>query len=295
MHSTVPVICEMVTQTKIQVRSVEKKDSSQLANMIHFETFVHRHLDWRSPLDWIGCHPYLVAEKDKRIMAAMACPPEPPGIAWVRVFVCVSNTSQSEAWDMLWPPAKQHLSEINITSLAAIPLQKWFRELLEDKGFQHIHNVIALAWDNNNNNLLEPKPIEIRDMQEDELASIQKIDEAAFGPIWRNSLDSLNLAFNQAVSATVAVDQSGLTGFQISTPSPYGAHLARLAVHPDAQNQGVGYALIRHLQSEFENPQPKRLTVNTQDDNNVSIILYKKAGFVLTNEAYPVYLHKFEK
>ncbi len=51
MHSTVPVICEMVTQTKIQVRSVEKKDSSQLANMIHFETFVHR--------NWICVPPYI--------------------------------------------------------------------------------------------------------------------------------------------------------------------------------------------------------------------------------------------
>jgi len=283
----------MVTQTKIHIRPAEKKDRSQLANMIHFETYVHRHLDWRPPLDWIGCHPYMVAEKDKRIFAAMACTPDPPGIAWIRVFVCVSLTSQSQAWDMLWPPAKQHLTETNVTSLAAIPLQKWFRELLEDKGFQHIHNVIALAWDNNNYNLPEPKLIIIRDMREDELASIQKIDEASFGPIWRNSLDSLKLAFNQAVSATVAVDQSRPIGFQITTPSPYGAHLARLAVHPDTQNQGVGYALIRHLQSQFENPQPKRLTVNTQDDNNVSIILYKKAGFVLTNEAYPVYLHDF--
>ncbi len=284
----------MITQEQTTIRPVETKDRSQLAKMIHFETFVHRHLDWRSPIDWIGHTPYFVAESDNRIIASLACPPDPPGVAWVRMFVCSQKISAADSWRNLWPQIEKHLKSEKVNSAAAIPLQKWFRILLEENGFEHIHNVIVFAWDNHKTQLPKSKPIKIREMREDELISVQKIDEAAFGSIWRHSLDSVELAFSKKVFATVAEDQEGLIGFQISTPSTYGAHLARLAVHPRDQNQGVGYALLRDLQSNFEVPASKRLSVNTQDHNKNSIELYKKAGFIQTNEAYPVYQYNIE-
>jgi ribosomal protein S18 acetylase RimI-like enzyme len=101
------------------------------------------------------------------------------------------------------------------------------------------------------------------------------------------------MAYKKAILATVAEDQSGILGYQISTPSPYGAHLARLAVRPTAQHQGIGYALTRHLQDSLISSQPIRISVNTQDHNQASITLYKKAGFIQTNETYPVFLYNF--
>lgn len=284
----------MITQEQLTIRPAETKDRSQLANMIHFETFVHRHLDWRSPIDWIGHAPYYVAESDNRIIASLACPPDPPGVAWVRMFVCSQKISAEDSWEKLWPQVEEHLRSEKVNSAAAIPIQKWFRILLENNGFQPIHNVIVFAWDNHTTKLPESKPVKIRKMREDELTSVQKIDEAAFGSIWRHSLDSVELAFSKSVFAAVAGDQEGLIGFQISTPTTYGAHLARLAVHPRAQNQGVGYALLKDLQSNYEGPLPKRLSVNTQDHNKISIALYEKAGFIQTNEAYPVYQYNIE-
>ena len=284
----------MTTEPQIITRSAEEKDHSQLANLIHFETFVHRHLDWRPPLDWIGYHPYIVAIQNNQIIATLACPPDPPGVTWIRVFASSAKISPSDAWDLLWSQAETYLIKAGTTSIAAIPLQKKFRQLLEKKSFQRIHNVIVFAWDNITTNLPAAKPINIRQMREDELAVIQEIDENAFGPIWRNSLDSITLAFNKAILATVAEDQSGLLGYQISTPSPYGAHLARLAVRPNVQHQGVGYALTRHLQDTLgESQQPTRISVNTQDYNLASIALYKKAGFTQTDESYPVFLYDF--
>jgi ribosomal protein S18 acetylase RimI-like enzyme len=283
----------MTPDLRAIVRPAEQGDRNQLVNIIHFEARVHRHLDWRPPLDWIGHRPFLIALQNNQIIAALACPPDPPGIAWVRVFASGGKSSLEEMWDLLWSGAKTQLLEENTSSIAAIPLQKWFRELIQKKGFQHIHNVIVFAWDNVDKELTPPPPINIREMREDELPIIQEIDEIAFGPIWRNSLDSLNLAFIQARLATVAEDQSGLIGYQISTPTPYGAHLARLAVRPRAQGQGVGYALTRHLQNQLKSQQPIRLSVNTQDHNKASIALYKKAGFIEVNEAYPVYKYNF--
>ncbi|MGD8458224.1 MAG: GNAT family N-acetyltransferase [Anaerolineales bacterium] len=283
----------MILDSRVTVRSAEDGDRNQLSNIIHFEAHVHRHLDWRAPLDWIGFNPFVVAIQNNKIIATLACPPDPPGVAWVRVFVSGGNRSYEELWDLLWENAKPQLLNKNTNSIAAIPLQKWFRELLQDKGFEYIHNVIVFAWDNIHKDLPQPEPIKIRNIYEEELPIIQEIDEEAFGPIWRNSLDSIILAYKQARLATVAEDQSGLVGYQISTSTPYGAHLARLAVRPCAQEKGIGYALTRHLQDQLNGPKPLRISVNTQDNNNASIALYKKAGFQKINEVYPVFRYEF--
>jgi hypothetical protein len=36
------------------VRPADSTDHQQLSNLIFFEARLHRHLDWRSPLDWLG-------------------------------------------------------------------------------------------------------------------------------------------------------------------------------------------------------------------------------------------------
>ena len=49
----------MVALLQLPVRTARPDDRQALANLIHFEVYVHRHLDWRHPLDWLGCQPYL--------------------------------------------------------------------------------------------------------------------------------------------------------------------------------------------------------------------------------------------
>ena len=126
-------------------------------------------------------------------------------------------------------------------------------------------------------------------MTPEELPQVTEVDTAAFRTIWRNSMSSLNLAYKQAVVATVAEDSQGVVGYQISTYSPLGGHLARLAVHPRAQRQGIGYALIRDMLATFASRGVKRVTVNTQHDNTPSLHLYRKTGFVETGEEYPIF------
>jgi ribosomal protein S18 acetylase RimI-like enzyme len=102
-------------------------------------------------------------------------------------------------------------------------------------------------------------------------------------------MDMLEIAFQQAAVATVAEDQDGIIGYQISTASSGGGHLARLAVHPRVQSQGIGYAIVRDLLAQFYRRGALQVTVNTQLDNLASLALYHKAGFQRTGEVYPVY------
>ncbi len=103
----------------------------------------------------------------------------------------------------------------------------------------------------------------------------------------------MQLAYDQAACATVAVDELGVVGYQFSTPSPHGWHLARLAVHPRRQRQGIAYDLTRSLLGYFLERGAAQITVNTQDDNAGSLHLYEKAGFYRTGEEYPVYRYDF--
>jgi len=283
----------MITKTKLTVRHAQDSDRTALANIFHFEPFVHRHLDWRPPLDWLGNEPYLVLERKERTVAALACPPDPPGIAWIRVFACQSRFPADTAWDLLWTAARDNLKQMKVDKAAAIPLKDWFCKKIINCGFQLQHNVVVLAWENEQIKALPaPMLVKIRRMHQDDLEQVHYIDQQAFGLLWQNSLESLQLAFNQAIYATVSENEDGLTGYQISTSSPFGAHLARLAVLPEIQKKGIGYALVHDVQQQFADSRLSRLTVNTQDINQTSLALYTKAGFIKTGESYPVYLYQ---
>ena len=58
----------------LQARLASLEDQRQIANLMYFESHVHRHLDWRTPLDWLGSPYYWVVEENGRLVAVLACP-----------------------------------------------------------------------------------------------------------------------------------------------------------------------------------------------------------------------------
>ena len=131
-------------------------------------------------------------------------------------------------------------------------------------------------------------------MQENDLFEVEEVDHDAFGSFWHNSFDALLRAREQSYYASVAEDQDRVIGYQISTGSPFGAHLARLGVRKEAQGRGVGSALVHDLIQQGGALQSGRLSVNTQDDNAASLRLYQRLGFARTGEYYPVFVQSME-
>jgi ribosomal protein S18 acetylase RimI-like enzyme len=282
----------MVTQVKLYARAARLGDRQQLANLIHFETYVHRHLDWRPPLEWINAKPYLVAEIGSRIVAALACPPDPAEIAWIRLFAASAEVELENAWWSLWPVALESFSQQPGLTVAAIPLHDWFRRLLQASDFELSHRVIMLLWERGNvPPVRTPPAASVRPMNVDDLVEVARVDRAAFNPLWQNSHEALLLAFRQSAVATVAEVAGEIVGYQLSTANHMGGHLARLAIHPQVQGRGIGYQLLRDTLIQFERRGARQLTVNTQHNNFTSIALYEKAGFRRTGESYPVYVH----
>ncbi len=282
---------------QLTIRSATERDLQQLANLVHFETHIHRHLDWRAPLDWVGYEPYLIIERGEEIPAALACPPDPPGVAWIRLFAVSAEFSITTAWDELWGAACERLfSQEQPVAVAAIPLHVWFRKLLEKSTFVRTNLVVVLSW---KPALLPPVSDDsarvIRPMELADIEAVESVDRSAFGLIWQNSRQSLEIAFRQAAVATVAEYNGVITGYSISTATPIGGHLARLAVKPADQGKGTGYALLQDLLEKFQRRGAQSVTVNTQQDNLSSLALYRKAGFRRTSEEYPIYQFSAEQ
>lgn len=271
------------------VRPADPGDHQQLSNLIFFESRLHRHLDWRSPLEWLGAPFYWALEDGGQVTAALACPIEAVGIAWMRLFVFTGRWSAQTAWNLLWPAARQEIAQAGGAKVAAIAIQPWFQEVLSASGFENRQQIVMLEWRHQPQKPYQASGIHIRKMTGDDLPEVEKTDAASFDPLWQNPLETLQRAYAQALYATVAENESGIIGYQISTGGGQRAHLARLAVHPAVQGRGAGRALLSDLFKYITYAGISRLSVNTQNDNQVSLSLYQRMGFVRTGEQYPVY------
>jgi len=283
----------MVTDKKGTVyREAHEGDKQNLANLIHFGSHVHRHLDWRTPLEWIGYNPYLILKDGEDLVAALACPPDPSNVAWIRLFAGYDAHHVEPAWETLWAAALDYLKQYDgLLKIAAIPLHNWFCELLEKSEFTSPHKVVVLSWrrDQEPETTRDLNPISIRPMLLDDLPGIEQIDADAFGGVWQNSQSCLEIAFRQSAIATVTEIDGSIAGYQISTATQAGGHLARLAVGPEYQGRGIGYGLVLDMLAQFRRRGAHSVTVNTQHDNFVSLSLYQKAGFERTGEEYPLF------
>jgi ribosomal protein S18 acetylase RimI-like enzyme len=272
------------------IRSAVFSDQHSLAEMLQNNFFVHYHLDWRTPLGWIGSSPFLLIEDENGLIGALACPPEPAGVAWLRLFTIEAHASELEVWTALWETAKLELARRPGITAAAIVMLPRMIPLLEGSGFAVRQQLVMLEHECDGNELDNAVVgFSLRPMLTHDLPKVAEVDAEAFGPLWYNSLQDVSRAHSRAFLAQVAELDGQVIGFQISTRNSLGVHLARLAVRPVDQGKGVGQALVKDLFLKARQRGVSRFTVNTQSDNVQSLAIYKKLGFRESGERFPVY------
>ena len=215
---------------------------------------------------------------------------EAAGIAWVRLFVHAGSWSAENAWNALWYAARAEIAQAGGARVAVIAMQPWFQQILVASHFKNIQQIVMLEWQYQPWAGSGAQGIHVRKMLETDIPDVEKTDITSFDPLWQNSLETLHRAYAQSLIATVAENDTGIIGYQLSTGGGHRAHLARLAVNSSMQGRGVGRALLGDLFSKLVNNGIYHLSVNTQSDNAVSLSLYQKMGFIRTGEQYPVYV-----
>jgi ribosomal-protein-alanine N-acetyltransferase len=283
----------MIPYPKSTIRQATDNDVKKLDRIIRSRQRVHKHLDWRGPLNRISEPPFLIMQRENRIIGALSCPPDPPTTAWIQLFLSTGEDSTKVVWETLLNEAIIYHQGTSAKQIMAIPILPWFSHLILESGFEEVSKVIVMNLDiKNHSKKINCPEIEIRNMKKGDLKDLEVLDRESFNPIWHNTLKSLEEAFRRSYLASVALEENKIIGYQISTISSRSVHLARLAVSPDNQTRGIGSALLTNLIDQIRLNNREVLSVNTQQNNLYSRNLYKKFGFQETNEFFPVFGYK---
>ncbi len=273
----------------LSIRKAKSEDISDLAFLLNQAPYVHRHLDWRPPLDWVGEDFFWILEQDQRMQGAFACPTDPPEVAWVRLFASGPRIQPDDAWDCLFEHALNQVQIRSKITLAAISLQNWFEHLLVRHGWVHHQHIVTLSW---SGDFSVPIPLPahalIRPILPEDLPEVTQVDNLAFEPLWQLSRTALAQAYEQSAIATLMEIDGRIVAYQISTATSYSAHLARLAVLPELQGHKLGYGVVYDLLQRLERLHIRSVTVNTQHNNLASQALYQRLGFSHTGDQFPV-------
>lgn len=279
---------------KNSLRQAEPYDRSLLSRFLNSSAYTHRHLDWRDALDWLGSQPFWILEKFGEPEAVIACPPDPADTAWIRLFAVSPLTSPAWCWSILFERVLTQVTSLKpVPQLVSLALNDWYEDLLTLNGFTHHQDIVVLSYETQ-----PPPPLEeregliLRAMQPDDLEAVTRVDNLAFEPIWRLSFTDINRAFDRSSYKTVMELDGELVGYQMSALNGFSAHLSRLAVLPDLQRQRIGYRLVQNALDHYINGHRSwGVTLNTQDNNASSLSLYRKIGFRLTGEHFPVFVY----
>lgn len=279
------------------IREAVKADIPAITNFFKRNLIIHRHLDWRKPIEWVGHSPFLLLEKDDHLQALLVCPPDPKNVYWIRILASLVTIPIEECYKALFSIALEKIRNSHKDNfITSIAYQDWMQTLLSRNGWEICQQVVQLRW--NRRKAPEqpgkfPEDILIRPMYLPDLPAVALIDQACFDYLWQHSEDALRRAFNQPTYCTVAEKDGILVGYQITTLQRNRAHIARLAVLPGYQRLRIGYCLVSDVIDQYRKSWLREISVNTQADNFKSLGLYNKIGFDLTNESFPIYIYKY--
>ncbi len=249
----------------------------------------HQHSDWSDAFSLIGKQPFLLALQDKHPIACLASPPDPPGIAWLRLFSVAPGAPTDKLWKFLWDQAETQVIQAGVDRAAVLATGKWMIPFLDQSEFEQTNSVDFLVGKAGKLPALPRTSGTVRSMRSSDLSRVTEIDNAAFEAIWRYTHENLESAITHAHLATVIEIEGRVVAYLMASATAIGAHIARLAVAPDWQGQGLGKRLVHHALTYLSEHGYASPTVNTQADNHAALHLYRSLGFRKTGQTFPVF------
>lgn len=284
------------------VRQATRMDAAAVQRLLRMGIYVHVHVDWRLPGEWLGSPGFMVYDTGygddehqqsghsaaSGLVGCLAVAASPAPAAWVRV-AAVESTAGFAQTEAMFAGILETLDPA-IDEIAWFLTDYWPLQWLERLGFVAVSEVLGFQ----KSDLAAPpihrrQDMEIRPLLIEDLPALEAIEVAAFEPRWRHSAEDLYLAWRHSICFQVALEAGEPVGFQFSAGGQGSAHLSRMTVRPDRQGAGIGAALLTDAMGCYRRQNIDSVTLNTQSDNHASRRLYERFGFRPTGHSYPVW------
>jgi [ribosomal protein S18]-alanine N-acetyltransferase len=265
----------------LTITPYQRRHLQQIRDLLFHSTHVHSHLDWVDSDQWLDSSDAFtqLAWQRGRLVGILSLAAPLNNSSWIRIVGISDHVEPESVLLTLWDAVRPQLKAMGVQLVGLLGISNWITHFGPALGFQYGEEIVTLARSSRELPTPLPNPPRIRVTELRDISQLAALDQAAFSPPWQMSFHDLRQAYRIASSCTVAIDNDTILGFQISTFFFDGAHLARLAVHPQAQGRGIGGALLRDLLERYGRRGIDMMTVNTQASNYQSRRLYERFGF----------------
>jgi len=130
--------------------------------------------------------------------------------------------------------------------------------------------------------------VAVRPIRGDDLSTLLSLDSCAFEPLWRFDQGHFMELLVTSGHSTIAERSRKAVGYAITDVVGDTGFVVRVAVHPDAQGQGIGGVLLADALDHCRASGASTVRLNTQESNTASHRLYQRFGFRRTGRSVPV-------
>lgn len=276
----------------LQTLDYERRYRDDILSLMFYSRHTHAHLDWYKAGQWLdlGNNYIHLAFAEDTLVGVLGFSEDLNGSVWLRMAIIGQGYDPAIILGFLWEQSRVTLMRLGIHIAAVLVINPWLERFLPALGFHYHEDVITM---HRAPQTLPPEPhasVTLRSGYLEDLQDIVAIDHAAFNPPWQMNSTDIRLSQRQAASCNLAIFEDNIIAYEVATRHHASGHLARLAVHPSLQGQGVGQVLLHHLLSRFMKRGVKGMTVNTQMSNMPSRRLYERYGFIRNGFDIPVWM-----
>jgi len=259
-----------------EIRPARNDDWPSIERVLSRADRYYMGLEWWAIHECLGQPTFLLAlDAQERVLGIMLSITGDGPIAWLRAVSVVSDRYARP----LLSASVESIREQGGTGLAFLGDEGWITSELRQADFQKVNQVVTLRWRGPRRADNGPPGLRVRAAADSDIDAILAVDRAAFPPLWWYDRDVLRRALNLAYCFDVAHQEDVCVGYQLSTLRNKRGHIVRLATHPSWQQKGIAGRLLGTAIRTLEDAGAESVTVNTQQDNQVSLHLYERFAF----------------
>ena len=234
-------------------------------------------LDFRPGWGW-------VTGKGDNLTGLMLAEIQPPGIAVITAAALSDDWRVPAYLDAFLPLVETTMRSRGVTALAQIGHAPWLTVALRERGFVSRDWVVTYEWHYQPVAIGGHGGVTVRSAHRRDVPILVSLDEQIFGPLWHKPLTTFEEALARAFIFAVAELDGQIIGYQWCEKHERHGHITRLGVRPGWEGQGVGTRLLTQVLVAMVKAGVNWVTLNTQESNLRSRMLYERHGFRPLND-----------